>query len=94
LPSAVKKYVAKESVTYFVLIENQASVFESEKPSLLFKKSLFKRKTGRYFTMRVVRCWHRLPREAVDAPSLEVLKARQPAPVGDVPAHGRVVGTR
>jgi len=26
--------------------------------------------------LRVVRPWHRLPREAVDAPSLAVLKAR------------------
>ena len=26
--------------------------------------------------MRMVRCWHSLPREAVDAPSLEVFKAR------------------
>ena len=26
--------------------------------------------------MRVVRHWHRLPSEAVDAPSLEALKAR------------------
>jgi len=25
-------------------------------------------------------CWHRLPREAVDAPSLEVLKARLGGP--------------
>jgi len=30
----------------------------------------------RFFTLRVVRPWHRLPREAVAAPSLEVFKAR------------------
>jgi len=30
----------------------------------------------RFFTMRVVKHWHRLPREAVDAPSVAVFKAR------------------
>ena len=31
---------------------------------------------GKFFTKRVVRCWNRLPKEAVDAPSLEMFKAR------------------
>jgi len=50
--------------------------------------------------MRVVRHWHRLPRETVDAPIPESVQGQagwgfeQPGLVEGVPAHSREVGTR
>ena len=38
----------------------------------------------KFFTKRVVRCWHRLPRDVVDAPSLEVFKARLDGTLGSL----------
>ena len=39
---------------------------------------------GKFFTKSVVRCWNRLPREAVDALSLEVFKARLDGDLGSL----------
>jgi len=38
----------------------------------------------KFFTVKVVRQWHRLPREAVGAPSLEVLCARLDGALGSL----------
>ena len=54
----------------------------------------------RLFAVRVVRHLNRLPSEAVDAPSLEVLRVRldgtlkQSGLEGGVPAYSRGVGIR
>ena len=42
------------------------------------------RDISQFFTMRVVRCWNRLPREVVDALSPEVFKARLDGALGSL----------
>ena len=39
---------------------------------------------GKFFTERVVKCWNRLPREVVDALSLELFKARLDGALGNL----------
>ena len=39
---------------------------------------------GKFFAERVVRCWISLPREAVDALSLEVFKTRLDGALGNL----------
>ena len=38
----------------------------------------------KFFTRRAVRCWNGLPTEVVDAPSLEVFKARLDGALGNL----------
>ncbi|KFQ36624.1 hypothetical protein N332_13647, partial [Mesitornis unicolor] len=38
----------------------------------------------KFFTVRVVRHWNRLPRDIVDAPSLQVFKARLDRALGNL----------
>ncbi|KFO65192.1 hypothetical protein N302_06848, partial [Corvus brachyrhynchos] len=50
-----------------------------------FKLSRFRLNVRKkFFAVSVMRHWNRLPREAVDAPSLEVFKARLDGALGNL----------
>ena len=48
------------------------------------KQGKFRFDIKKFFTMRVVRCWNRLPKEVVNVPSLAVFKARLDGALGDM----------
>ena len=51
---------------------------------LKFKKGRFRLSIVLYFTERVMRNWNRLPREVVDAPSLDAFKTRLDEALGSL----------
>ena len=51
---------------------------------LKLKEGRFRLDTGKFFPVRVVRHWTRVPREVVAAPSLEMFKARLDGALGNL----------
>ena len=73
--------------------KQETNLFSTRANSDWGKSNDFKLKDGgfrlgikkkKFFTMRVVRCWNGLPREAVNALSLEVFKARLDGALGNL----------
>ena len=70
----------QEGSQLFERVDNSRTIRNGFK----LKEGRFKSDIRVFFTVRVVRCRNRLPREAVDAPSLEVFKARLDEALGSL----------
>ena len=59
------------------MIQGVKHLFYEDKLRVLGLFSLERRRLqGEFVTIRVLRHWHRLPREVADTPSLKILKVR------------------
>ena len=92
LEKALRRPYSGLPVPEGVLQENWKGTIHESRFRLDIKK--------KFFTVRVVRHWNRLPSKVVHVPSLKEFKAsrdgdfEQPGLNGDVPAYSRGVGTR
>ena len=73
MPLSSTLIVVKSYFNYYpISFSNSSKIYFSFK----LKKGRFRLDIRKKFTVRVVKHWHRFPREVVDAPSLETFKVR------------------
>jgi len=80
-PFSLNRSRLQEGIQLFTRVDNS----RTRENGFKLKEGRFRLDVrGKFFTMRVVSCWNRLLREVVDAPSLEVFKARLDGALGSL----------